>query len=114
MPRELYRIVRGPFPSLEDFRSAKALGKPLINDSLEREWSAAISVYDDLDRAIDRAQAARFRVGTYVARLALPEDGRIDVQQTTADPHHYHLYAEPDALLELVIGRSLAIMRRRP
>jgi hypothetical protein len=50
-----YRIIEGPVPKLDDFKTHKELGIPLRNKALEREWGSAISVYDDYDFVVQTA-----------------------------------------------------------
>lgn len=104
VPRELYRIIRGAIPTIEDFKSARDLGKPLRSPRYEREWAEAVSAYDDLGYAVARAIENRWQLGSYVATLAVPDDGSVEIAQTTRDRHHYSIYAPAEKLLSLVRG----------
>jgi hypothetical protein len=42
--RTFFRIVRHDFPALDDFKSHKALGRPLRDRTMEREWADGVSV----------------------------------------------------------------------
>jgi hypothetical protein len=50
--RDFYRILEGPVPTLRDFTSFQALGRPLRRQTPEllRRWSG-ISVYETEDQA---------------------------------------------------------------
>lgn len=48
MARTFFRIVRQNSPVLDDFKSHKALGRPLRDPTMEREWSEDVSVYDSM------------------------------------------------------------------
>jgi hypothetical protein len=100
--RKLYRIIRGATPTLEDFKSARDLGKPLRSQRHEREWAEGVSTFDDLAYAIERAIQNRLLLGRYVATLLVPDDGSTEIAQTTRDRHHYSIYAPAEKLLSLV------------
>jgi len=74
--RVFFRIILGPEPTLDDFKSHKLLGKPLLRERMRREWESSASVYDDLEHAI--AQALKFpSLGSQIARLVVPDDGSV-------------------------------------
>lgn len=77
----LYRIIRGPVPEVDDFRTLRQLGKPLFDDALRREWSEGRSVYDDQDFTIKRARANNTGLGQFVVPLTLPDDESIEFTQ---------------------------------
>ena len=97
-------------PSLDDFKSAKALGKPLHNPALEREWAEGGSVYDDLQFAMERARKARFMLGRYVVAVRIPDDSTVEIRQTTRNPRHYTMYGPPDRLLALTDSDPISVM----
>lgn len=109
MAREFFRIVRGKEPTLEDFRSLRAQGRPLRNRTYEREWAEGISVFDDFDRACEVARTYGFRPGAYVVRIMVPDDGTVKFKQTFDDEHHYTIYAEPERVFALVEGGAVLI-----
>jgi len=51
-----YLIVHSDPPTFRDFESAELLGKPLLDRRYEREWRGAVSVYNDIDHAIQKAR----------------------------------------------------------
>jgi hypothetical protein len=101
MPR-FYRLVLTDPPTEVDFKSARELGKPLRFEAHRREWSGALSVYDAHDVAEARTRQFGLRLGRYVAELAVPDDGTIEIRQTMSDPHRFSLYATGDAARALV------------
>jgi hypothetical protein len=104
-----YRIIRSQNATLDDFKSAKALGKPLRDRAHVREWEAGVSVFDSLEYACQRARAFRFALGRFVIGLRIPDDGSVEVAQTGIDRHHFTVYADPERLLSLVDGNVVRI-----
>lgn len=84
--------------------SHRALGLPLTNPALAREWAEGVSVYDDFDRACTIARRFRFRFGSYVVRVGLGDASTVECKQTSRNQHHYTIYAEPETILALVQG----------
>ena len=109
MAREFFRIVRGETTLLDDFRSPKALGKRLPSSAVMREWSDKVSVYDSMDRVRQVREKFRFRLGSYVVKIVVPEDGSVDFRQTFEDRHHFTLYATPETIIALVEGAPVPI-----
>ena len=107
--RTYYRIIRAREPVLEDFKSAKALGKPLRDPSQARAWEAGISVFDSHDYARARARQFRFALGRFIVPLRIPDDGRIEVAQTGNDRRHFTVYATPEQILSHVDGEAVAV-----
>ena len=107
VPTFLYRLIQDEVPTTDDFRTTEQLGKPLLSESLRREWSEGISVYDDEDYALNRARRNRTGLGRYVVPMAVPEDGSVDFAQTTRDAHHYTIYAYGQRALDLVCGPAV-------
>ena len=71
--REFFRMVRGEGPTLRDFLSHRALGLPLPNPALEREWAEGVSVYDNFDQACQIAARFQFRFGAYLVWVIFDE-----------------------------------------
>jgi hypothetical protein len=92
---------------LDDFKSAKVLGKPLRDRAHRREWEQGVSVFDSLDYALHRARAFKFALGRFVVAIRVPDDGSIEVVQTGNDRHHFTIYANPERLLPLVDGDAV-------
>jgi hypothetical protein len=107
--RIFYRIIRSRQAALDDFKSAKALGKPLRDQAHRREWEQGVSVFDSLDHALQRARAFRFALGRFVVAIRVPDDGSIEIAQTGNDQHHFTIYAEPDRLLSLVDRHAVRV-----
>jgi hypothetical protein len=106
--RVFYRVIKGPVPTLDDFKTHKQLGIPLKNKALEREWGSAISVYDEFDYVVGIAR--RFpRLGSHIATIVVPEDGSVEFAQTMGDEHHYSIYKSAQKVLELVVGESMPV-----
>ena len=110
--RTFFRIVRQNPPALDDFMPHKALGRPLREPTMEREWSEGVSVYDSLDYALARVRVARFRLGRFVVAIALPDDDAVTVARTGNDPRHYTPYGRPEDMLALVVGPAIEVEAR--
>jgi hypothetical protein len=110
--RVFYRIIRGPVPTLKDFLPYKELGKPLRFESMEREWAESISVYDDLDSAIEQAKRLRL-LRFYLAKVVIPDNEIIEVAQTGKDSHHFSIYAPAWRVLRLVEGDAILVEKRQ-
>jgi hypothetical protein len=104
-----YRIIRGTLPTVEDFTSARDLGKPLRDPTMYRQWAFGISVYDSLDHAIARALFYRLKLGQHIAAIAVPREAGIAFEQTGSDLHHFTLYSDATALLSLVRGPIISV-----
>lgn len=107
--RVFYRIIRGTRPVLADFRSARALGKPLRNRKLVRQWSDGVSVYDTLDRTMEVVRLYQFKLGRRIVALRIPESAGIEREQWETDPHHYTLYGDPAQLLGFADDRPILV-----
>jgi hypothetical protein len=100
MPRILFRIVRGPTATIDDFRSNlngcfPPRGPELNNAAI---W-AGLSTWDT--RAVAEQTVRRFkgRFGTYIAELTVPDnDPRLLVQQTLKPSHYTMLGCETACL----------------
>lgn len=93
---------------IDDFKSAKALGKPLRDPAQARAWEHGISVFDSLDYAKDRARSFRFLLGRWIVPIRIPLSAHIETEQTGIDRHHFTIYAAPELLLSLVAGHAVA------
>jgi hypothetical protein len=108
--RVFYRIILGPVPTLHDFKPHKELGKPLRIKSMEREWAQSVSVYDDVASAIVQAKKFPF-LGSYLARVVIPDDARIEIARTFKDPLHFSTYLPALQVLKLVEGDTIPIAK---
>jgi hypothetical protein len=59
-------------------------------------------MYDAFDAAAEKTRAFAFRLGSYVAVVAIPGERGIEVRRTMEEAHHYSVYADADTLLLLV------------
>jgi hypothetical protein len=80
-------------------------------DSLGKGWESAraegISVYDNLDYALERARRNRTGRGRLVVAIVVPDDGSVEVAKTMRNRHHYTIYASAERTLELVRGEPI-------
>ncbi|MGH2616573.1 MAG: hypothetical protein ACRDJC_15135 [Thermomicrobiales bacterium] len=100
MEREFYRIVRNRVPTIDDFRSARAMGAPRPAEYIA-EWDRGVSVYDNLAYALRRAQRNRTGLGRFVATIVFPDDGSVRFAKTFGR-HHVTIYEPPERLLSFV------------
>ena len=88
--RTLYRIVRGPAPSTNDFASNLAKCLPMRGaEASEPLLWAGLSMFDTTEAAVRNALRFGGRIGTHLAELSLPTDGdgRVLVRQTLRPGH---------------------------
>jgi hypothetical protein len=97
-----YRVTRSNPPTLRDFQSnvEKRRRPPDYDPDTLRLW-AGISVFDDLERARDRARLLP-AMGSFVATMRVPAAGSIHYEQTGTDRHHFTVWGDPAALLVTV------------
>jgi hypothetical protein len=108
VPRTFYRILKGRQPTIYDFLSHYAKGwEPRRRDpETLRKWRG-ISVYTTEEQA--RATGRRFpRIGRYIARLQIPDDVPLIVEEPD-ETGHCDLYAEPGDLLAWVTGQPTPV-----
>jgi hypothetical protein len=101
----VYRVVRADPPTVADFRSHEARGRPVPPGAPEesrRLWSG-ISVYDTEERARQTARDYP-RLGAYIAELDIPEGGTVRAQRTTKSLGHYTLWGDAVAMLACVVA----------
>ena len=101
----LYRVVYTTPPTIADFRSHEARGRPVppgASEGSRRLWSG-ISVYDTEDRA--RQTALDYpRLGTFIAEIDIPDEGSIHVERTTNSLGHYTLWGEAATIMARVVA----------
>lgn len=105
MEHQFFRIVRNETPTAEDFQSARAMGVPRPETNVD-EWDRGISVYDNFDYALRRAERNRSGLGRFVATLAVPSNGGVRFAKTFGR-HHYTIYGDAESLLALVRGPAI-------
>ena len=98
--RTLFHVVRGPSPAPADFGSLLGRGtvpRPRRDGQHDAEvlrQAAGVSCYETADQA--RATATRFRLGTYIAEVFIPDDGcAIEVARTGTREGHHTVWASP-------------------
>jgi hypothetical protein len=99
-----YRIVKTNPPTVEDFRSGKALGKTLIDPDLDnrRLWEG-ISVYATEAQA--RRTARRYpRIGSYIVALRVSQAGPTRWDRTTGRAGHYTFWGEAGDIMTCVVS----------
>ncbi len=79
----------------------------LVDPRYLREGAEGVSVYDDLDYALQHARRNRTGLGRFVATIVIPDDGSIEVAKTMRNRRLFTVYAGPEQILELVQGRPI-------
>lgn len=100
----LYRIVLTDHPAAEDFRSAFALGRCVRNPVLAR-LADGLSFYAVQAQAREAAQRAADRgisLGSFVAVVDIPTDGRYRTERTTRSQGHFTVWSDLDVLIAFV------------
>ncbi len=95
----LFRLCRTIPPTLGDFLSHKALGRPLRDPQSEELWDG-ISCFSTEEEA--RRALIVVRKMVCVAELALPPDARCTYRQTGLNEYHHTVWGEPEYLSSLV------------
>jgi len=109
-PHTFYRVVRSDPPTLRDFQSYTALGKPLLRSKptlVELAAWAAVSTYVTEDAARNRAElnAARgLPIGHFIAKLVIAEASPIKIGRINEQTGHCGLTGEPSDLLAAVVS----------
>jgi hypothetical protein len=101
--RTFYRVVKTDPPTLTDFTSNAARGRPLPDPTPEtrRLW-AGLSV--NATEAQARRRARQYpALGAWIARLELPVAAPVQIERTTRIPGHHTLWGEPAVLLGSVV-----------
>jgi hypothetical protein len=101
----LYRIVRTNPPTLADFTSNEAAGKPRPSNDPEaiRLWNG-ISAFATETQARNKALDFPF-LGRYISVLDIEEGGSVPYQRTgLRSPGHHTLWGEPSAILARVVA----------
>ena len=102
MPLRFYRVVQSNWPTLDDFTSNKAKGKPLAHPDPEVAllWDG-ISVNATETQARNRARALP-HLGAYIAELEIKEGDPITVKRSGTFRGHHTLWGDPTDLLARV------------
>jgi hypothetical protein len=102
-PHVFYRVVRTAPPTLRDFTSNAALGRPLLDPTPEnrRLW-AGLSFWATMAQA--RRNARRYRnQGAFIATVVIEDGAAVRVEKTRG-PGHYTLWGLPHTLLACVVS----------
>ena len=110
-PRTFSRVVKHNPPTPEDFMSYEALGIPVLDPSPE-----TLRLRDGISVQATEAQARRkargiLGLGSYIARLEIPEDAPIRIERTKG-PGHHTLWGEPAELLRCVVPPIIPVPPR--
>ena len=101
--RTFYRIVRTDPPTLGEFMSAQARGKPPPDDEPETlRLHDGLSAYATIAQARRKARASPV-LGRYIARLEIPEGGPIRWERTLTSSGHHTIWGVPADLLRCVV-----------
>ena len=101
--RVFHRIIRNGRPTLEDFMSAEAMGRPLPRSAdaeVLRLWSG-VSVFATLGQAQRKARQYPF-LGRCIARITVPPGAQVE-RTLRRSPGHHTVWALPDSLLRSVV-----------
>jgi hypothetical protein len=100
---KLYRILRGPEPTVDDFTSLLLQGRPIPRTApptVRRKWGA-VSTFTTLELAEKRAREND--LGGWWAELEVPDEVEAEEDAPTGLGRHVSLYgATPEQLLGYV------------
>ena len=86
--RTFYRVVRTDPPTLKDFMSYEALNKRPLDQRPEMDHlRSGVSVQATEAQARRKARALP-SLGTFIAKLVIPNDARIRIERTKGPGHH--------------------------
>lgn len=109
MAQTFYRIVYTVPPTVEDFKSHMALGRPLRDSSpAARRKAEGVSVFVEVREARHIAKTYPKTMGRYIAELQIADDSSILWEETGRNGHHT-LWGEPEELLACITGRMIAV-----
>ena len=100
--RLLHRIVRTNPPTLDDFLSNLARGRPIPNDPEDARVWDGLSVYSTAAQARRKRRTSPV-LGSFIAVLRVPLDDSVRIERTRGDGHHT-IWGEPVTLSGLVIA----------
>lgn len=61
-----------------------------------------VSVWDSAEAAIKKARSLKFKRGSFIATLHVPEDGTIEFAKTMVAHHFTIYYGSPESILALM------------
>jgi hypothetical protein len=103
MARVFFRIVKSNPPTLEDFTSNAAKGRPIpphLPSNLHWLWDG-LSMYETETQA-ERAVRRNPRLGGFLVELVIPESEPFQVLRTTPSAGHFTVWGTPEELLQCV------------
>lgn len=98
-----YRISKTNPPTLKDFQSNEAQGKPPLRALSPQQahlWTG-LSVYDSEEQALRTAREYP-DLGSFIAEIELPETGNPFRIERTGSRGHHTLWGDTETLLSLV------------
>lgn len=105
VPQVFFRVLVGPQPTANDFKSGRELGSPRPrNPENERLWEG-LSVFGTEQQARNKAIDMRERgysIGDYVARLEIPDESPVTWERTTNSRGHYTVFGQIHRLIDYV------------
>ena len=108
LPLTLFRIAKSPAAVTSDFVSRMAECEiPRPEEVADPGMWAGLSMWDSHERAANMSRRWRHRgLGTYVARITIPDDAPTSVPaiaRPTRGPGHYTVWSCAGRLTELVV-----------
>ncbi len=100
-----YRVILGPRPTPDDFKSARDLGKPPPIRPEQRTLWDGLSVNATEQQARKKARSLReigHSIGDYIAEVEVPDGAGFAVQRTTASPGHHTIWGPLHLLIQCV------------
>lgn len=102
--RRFYRIIGDESPSIADFLSDAARGRPTPSDPALLRLRDGLSVYATLAQARRKARAYPM-LGQFIAVLEIPETEAIRYERTLPGSRGHHtLWGEPKLLLACIVS----------
>ncbi|MDP8923143.1 MAG: hypothetical protein M3O34_09750 [Chloroflexota bacterium] len=100
--RLLHRIVRTDPPTLDDFLSNLARGRPVPDDPEDARVWDGLSVYSTAAQARRKLRTSPV-LGSFIAVLRVPLDGSTRIERTRGEGHHT-IWGDPAMLMGLVVA----------
>jgi hypothetical protein len=103
LPSTFFRVIVGPDPAPDDFKSAKQLGKPPpVRPEQHTLWDG-LSVNATEQQARKKALSLReigHPIGDYIAEVEVPDGFGFSVSRTTSSPGHHTVWGP----IHLLVG----------
>lgn len=102
--RTVYRITRTDPPSLADFTSAAALGRPAPRHPEQARLHDGLSVFSTERQARNKAKDLP-GLGAYIAVVELEDGAPVRLERTLrGSPGHHTLWGDPGAIHRRVVA----------